>query len=95
MVDKKYIGSNFDEFLKEENLLQESEAIAIKRVIAYALEQKIKEDNISINRLAKELETSRTAISRILDPENTSITLNTIEKVAKYLGKRIVLSFAW
>lgn len=94
MVDKKYIGSNFDEFLKEENLLQESEAIAIKRVIAYALEQKIKEDNISINRLAKELETSRTAISRILDPENTSITLNTIEKVAKYLGKRIVLSFA-
>ena len=94
MVDKKYIGSNFDEFLKEENLLQESEAIAIKRVIAYALEQKIKEDNISINRLAKELETSRTAISRILDPENTSITLNTIEKVAKYLGKRIILSFA-
>ena len=94
MTDKKYIGSNFDEFLEEENLLQESEAIAIKRVIAYALEQKIKEDNISINRLAKELETSRTAISRILDPENTSITLNTIEKVAKYLGKRIVLSFA-
>ena len=93
MVDKKYIGSNFDEFLKEENLLQESEAIAIKRVIAYALEQKIKEDNISINRLAKELETSRTAISRILNPENTSITLKTIEKVAKYLGKRIVLYF--
>ncbi len=52
------------------------------------------EDNISINRLAKELETSRTAISRILDPQNTSITLNTIEKVAKYLGKRIVFSFA-
>ena len=94
MADKKYIGSNFDEFLEEENLLQESQAIAIKRVIAYALEQKIKEDKISLNRLAKELETSRTALSRILDPENTSITLNTIEKVAKYLGKRIVLSFA-
>ena len=94
MTDKKYMGSNFDEFLEEENLLQESQALAIKRVIAYALEQKIKEDKISLNRLAKELETSRTAISRILDPENTSITLNTIEKVAKYLGKRIVLSFA-
>ena len=49
---------------------------------------------MSVNRLAKELETSRTAITRILDPENTSITLNTIEKVTKYLGKRIVLSFA-
>ncbi len=74
-------------------MLQKADTIAIKRVIAYALEQKIKEDNISINRLAKELETSRTAISRILAPENTSITLNTIEKVAKYVGKRIVLYF--
>lgn len=94
MTNNKCIGSNFDDFLEEEGLLQESETVAIKRVIAYALEQKMLEDNISINRLAKELETSRTAISRILDPQNTSITLNTIEKVAKYLGKRIVLSFA-
>ena len=94
MKNKKCIGSNFDDFLAEEGLLQESEAIAIKRVIAYALEQKMTEDKISVNRLAKELATSRTAISRILDPENTSITLNTIEKVAKYLGKKISISFA-
>ena len=94
MANKKCIGSKFDDFLAEEGILQESEAIAIKRVIAYALEQKMAADKMSVNRLAKELETSRTAISRILDPENTSITLNTIEKVAKYLGKRIVLSFA-
>lgn len=94
MINKTHIGSSFDDFLMEEDLLQESEAVAIKRVIAYALEQKMIADNMSVNRLAKELETSRTAITRILDPENTSITLNTIEKVAKYLGKRIVLSFA-
>lgn len=94
MIDKKHIGSNFDNFLEEESILQESEAVALKRVIAYALEEKMKADNISVNRLAKELETSRTAVCRILDPENTSITLNTIEKVAKYLGKKIVLSFA-
>ena len=94
MIDKKHIGSSFDSFLEEEDMLQESEAVAIKRVIAYALERKMQEDNMSINRLAKELETSRTAICRILDPNNTSITLNTIEKVAKYLGKRIILSFA-
>ena len=84
MIDKKHIGTSFDSFLEEEDMLQESEAVAIKRVIAYALEQKMLEDNISVNRLAKELETSRTAICRILDPENTSITLNTIEKVATY-----------
>lgn len=51
-------------------------------------------ENITISRLAKELDTSRSAISRILDPQNTAITLNTIEKVAKYLGKRIQFSFA-
>ncbi len=94
MIDKKHVGTNFDNFLEEEEILQESEAVALKRVIAYALEEKMKADNISVNRLAKELETSRSAICRILDPENTSITLNTIEKVAKYLGKRIILSFA-
>ncbi len=94
MTNKKCIGSKFDDFLEEEGLLQESEAIAIKRVIAYALEQKMAKEKMSISRLAKELDTSRTAVSRILDPENTSITLNTIEKVAKYLGKRIILSFA-
>lgn len=94
MANKKCIGSKFDDFLEEEGLLQESESVAIKRVIAYALEQKMLADNMSVNRLAKELDTSRTAISRILDPENTSITLNTIEKVAKYLGKRVTISFA-
>lgn len=94
MDNQKYIGSNFDDFLSEEGILQETEATAIKRVIAYALEQKMLEDNMSVNRLAKELSTSRTAISRILDPQNTSITLNTIEKIAKYLGKRVILSFA-
>ena len=94
MIDKKHIGTSFDSFLEEEEILQESEAVALKRVIVYALEEKMKADNISVARLAKELETSRTAICRILDPENTSITLNTIEKVAKYLGKRIILSFA-
>ena len=94
MVNKKCIGSKFDDFLEEEGLLQESESVAIKRVIAYALEQKMLADNMSVNRLAKELDTSRTAISRILDPENTTITLNTIEKVAKYLGKRVTISFA-
>ncbi len=93
-MNKNCIGSNFDDFLEEEGLLQESEAVAIKRIIAYALEEKMKADNISINRLAKELNTSRTAVCRILDPNNSSITLNTIEKIAKFLGKKVILSFA-
>lgn len=93
-MNKNCIGSSFDSFLEEEDLLQEADSVAIKRVIAYALEQKMIAENITISRLAKELDTSRSAISRILDPQNTAITLNTIEKVAKYLGKRIQFSFA-
>lgn len=93
-MNKSCIGSSFDSFLEEEDLLQEADTVAIKRVIAYALEQKMLAENITISRLAKELDTSRSAISRILDPQNTAITLNTIEKVAKYLGKRIQFSFA-
>ncbi len=93
-MNKNCIGSSFDSFLEEEDLLQEADTVAIKRVIAYALEQKMLAENITISRLAKELDTSRSAISRILDPQNTAITLNTIEKVAKYLGKRIQFSFA-
>lgn len=93
-MNKNYIGSSFDSFLEEEDLLQEADTVAIKKVIAYALEQKMLAENITISRLAKELDTSRSAISRILDPQNTAITLNTIEKVAKYLGKRIQFSFA-
>ncbi len=93
-MNKNCIGSSFDSFLEEEDFLQEADTVAIKRVIAYALEQKMLAENITISRLAKELDTSRSAISRILDPQNTAITLNTIEKVAKYLGKRIQFSFA-
>lgn len=93
MSDKKHIGSNFDDFLQEEGILEEVEAVAIKRVIAYALKQKMDEENISINKLAKELATSRSAVIRILDPENTSITLNTITKISGFLGKKISLSF--
>lgn len=94
IMNKKCIGSNFDSFLEEEGLLQEADTIAIKRIIAYELEKKMASENITISSLAKELKTSRSAISRILDPENTAITLNTIEKIAKFLGKRIVFSFA-
>lgn len=94
MLDKKHIGSNFDDFLQEEGILEDAEAVAIKRVIAYALKQKMDEENISVNKLAKELATSRSAVIRILDPENTSITLNTITKISRFLGKKISLSFA-
>jgi antitoxin HicB len=94
MVNEKHIGSNFDEFLQEKGILEECEAVAIKRVLAYALQEKIKREKISLDNLAKELKTSRAAVNRILNPNNTSITLKTVEKVTKFLNKRLIISLA-
>ncbi len=94
MIDENRVGSDFDDFLAERGLLEEAEAAAIKKVMAYELEQAMKERKMTKTRLAQELKTSRTAIDRLLDPENTSITLKNIEKIAKFLGKRLVISFA-
>lgn len=94
MINKKHIGSNFNEFLEEEGILEESQAMAIKRVLAYALEEKMIRDNLSKSKVAKELDTSRIAVDRILDPNNTSITLSTMEKIARFVNKKLTISFA-
>jgi len=94
MINKKYAGSNFDDFLSEENILEEVEAVAIKRVIAFELEQEMKKQNLTKSELAEKMKTSRTAINRLLDPDNTSISLKTMEKIARALGKKLRVSFA-
>ena len=69
-MKNKYIGSNFDEFLQEEGLLAETEAVAIKRVIAYQIKREMAERHISKSTLARMMRTSRTSLDRLLDPEN-------------------------
>ena len=88
-MKRKHIGSNFEDFLAEEGILEECRASAIKFKIAHELEKAMKDRNISKAAMAKQLKTSRTGVERLLDPENTSITLNTMAKVARLLGKRI------
>ena len=87
-----HIGSDFDSFLREEGIYEEVEATALKKVIAAALEKQMKRRRISVSKLASELGTSRAAIDRILDGENTSITLNTISRTASALGCRVKLA---
>ena len=94
MINKENLGSNFDDFLAEEEILEECEAIAIKRVIAFEVAQEMEKRNITKTQLAELLHTSRMAVNRILDPKNTSINLKTMEKVAKILGKKFKISFA-
>jgi len=89
----KYIGSSFDDFLKEEGLLAEVEATAIKRVIALQIIELMKVHNLSKTALAKRMKTSRSAIDKLLDPHNGSISLQTLERAALILGKRLQIDF--
>ena len=88
-MKRKYLGTKFEDFLAEDGILEECRASAIKFKIAQELEKAMVEQNITKAEMAKRLNTSRTGVDRLLDPENTSITLNLIAKVAHLLGKRI------
>jgi len=88
-MNQKYLGSNFDDFLKEEGLLPEAEAVAIKRIIAFQIGRLMESSSISKTAMAKRMQTSRSAIERLLDPSNESVTLQTLERAAIALGKRL------
>jgi len=90
----KHIGSNFDDFLEEEGVLAEAEAIAVKRVIAFQLEEMMKQQKLSKTQLAKQMKTSRSAVERLLDPDNPSVTLLTLERAARALGRSIRIELA-
>ena len=85
----KNIGSSFDDFLKEEGLLEETTAVAIKRYIAFQLAEKMSEEHISKAEMARRMETSRSALDRLLDPDNQSVTLQTLQSAAQALGGRV------
>lgn len=85
----KHIGSDFDEFLEEEGILAEVEATAIKRVIAYQIQQEMVRHNLTKTDLAAKMKTSRASLNRLLDPNNGSVTLQTLERAALAVGKRL------
>ena len=88
-MNEKYLGDTLDDFLEEEGLLAEAEAIAIKRVIAYQISQLMSEQSLTKAEMARRMQTSRAAVDRLLDPTNESATLTTLEKAALALGKRL------
>ncbi len=92
-MPNKHIGGYFDEFLEEESDLGEIEALALKRVIAFEFEKAMRDKNFTKAEAARRMHTSRTAFDRLLDPDNTSITLKSLEKAAVVLGKKVHLEF--
>ncbi|HKT11777.1 MAG TPA: Fis family transcriptional regulator [Terriglobia bacterium] len=89
-MSKKHMGSSVDDFLKEEGIFEESQAQAIKEVIAWQLAQAMKKKKISKARMAKLLKTSRSQVDRILDAKD-DITLSSLQRAAAMVGPRMVI----
>ena len=87
----KNIGGSFDEFLKDEGILEEIEDVAIKRVVALQIREEMKKKKLSKTKLADQMKTSRSALNRLLDPEDEAITFKTLKRAASALNKRLVI----
>jgi DNA-binding Xre family transcriptional regulator len=86
----RHIGTDLDGFLEEEGILEEAQAAAVKKVVAYQIMRIMKEKNISKSNMTRRMGIkSRTQLDRLLDPSNSSVTLLTLEKAANALGKRL------
>ena len=88
---RRHIGSTLEEFLEEEGLRAEVEARALKRVLVWQLQQAMEERGLSKAALARAMGTSRAVVHRLLDPENDSVTLRTLERAAAAVGMRLRL----
>ena len=94
MAKKKnpHIGSTFESYLSEVGLLEEVTATAMKRVLVWQLTQAMLKQKITKSDLAKRMKTSRAALDRLLDADNTSVTLSTMGRAAAALGKELAIS---
>jgi predicted XRE-type DNA-binding protein len=93
-MKKEHLGSELDDFLREESLLDAAEATAAKRVIAFQIAQEMRRRRLSKSEMATRMKTSRPALERLLDPANPSVTLGTLERAASALGKKLKVELA-
>jgi len=87
-------GSSFASFLEEEGVRVEVESMAVKRVLAWQLEDAMRKRKKTKQAMAKELRTSRSQLDRLLDPRNVSVSLHTITRAANVLGKEVIIRIA-
>jgi antitoxin HicB len=86
---KGRIGSSFDDFLKDEGVYNEVETVAVKRVIAWQLEEAMKTRRMTKLQMARRMKTSRSQLDRLLDPTHSGVTLETLARAAQMLGRHI------
>ena len=83
--------STLDDFLSEEGTLETFQAAAIKEVLAWQITEAMKAQNLSRKRLAERMGTSRSQISRLLDPKDGNVTLTTLQRAAEIVGRKVRL----
>ena len=86
-MKKSRIGSKLDDVLAQDGTLAEVEAVAIKRVLAWQIEQAMKEKGLTKIEMAEKMGTSRSSLDRFLDPTTASVTLHTMDQAAAAVGK--------
>jgi antitoxin HicB len=91
MINKKNIGSSFDDFLAEDNLLEICEEHAIKEILAEQIQMAMKAEGLNKTAMAQRMKTSRQALNRLLDPSNSSVTLHTMQRAATAVGRKLTL----
>ena len=89
MNNDAYVGSSLDDFLEEDGTLAEVSAIALKRVLAWQISQAMESKGFSKAQMANAMNTSRSALDRLLDADNVAVTLKTMDRAATVLGKRL------
>lgn len=87
-------GSSFDAFLQEEGIADEVHAVAIKRVLAWQVQQAMELKRLTKSEMASRMKTSRAALDRLLDANNPSVTLDTIARAAGALGRTVQIKLA-
>jgi antitoxin HicB len=84
---KTHIGSSLNDFLKEEGILEELRATALKEALAWQVQNAMKRNKINKVEMARRMNTSRAALDRLLDPAYSSVTLQTLCKAARAVGR--------
>jgi predicted XRE-type DNA-binding protein len=88
---KAGIGSTFDNFLKDEGTYEATQSVAIKRVLAWQIEKAMKKQRLTKAEMARRMETSRSQLDRLLDPDSDSVTLETLTRAAHAIGRQVKL----
>jgi antitoxin HicB len=94
MKTHQHVGSSLDDLLEQEGMLSEVNTLALKRVLSWQVTQEMEAKGLSKTAMAKAMSTSRAALDRLLDPENTSVTLHTLDRAASVIGKRLRIELA-